>query len=72
MSTSNELATFQYNKNQFACNLVPKQPRKFLYGMLLHNIGWDIASDFGAFLMEDESVKTVNITVVDKAVDNER
>jgi hypothetical protein len=69
MSTSNELATFQYNKTQFACFLVPKQPRKWLYGMLLHDIGWDIASDFGAFLMEDESVRTVSITVVDKAVD---
>jgi hypothetical protein len=69
MSTSNELATFQYNKELFACFLVPKQTRKWVYGMLLHDIGWDIASDFGAFFMEDGSVQTFNITVVDKAVD---
>ncbi len=69
MSTSNEIATFQYNKDQFACFLVPNKPRKWLYGMLLHDIGWYIASDFGAFFMEDGSVQTVNITLIDKAVD---
>jgi hypothetical protein len=68
MSSSNEVATLQYNKLQFACFLVPNQPRKWLYGMLLHDIGWDVASDCGTFLMEDVSVRTVHIGAVDKAV----
>ncbi len=60
MSTENEKATFQHYKNAYACFTIRNKPRKFIYGQLLHNISWLVADDYGAFLMEDKTVRTVN------------
>jgi hypothetical protein len=68
MSTENEKATFQYFKNAYACFTIPNKPRKFIYGQLLHNISWLAAENYGAFLMEDKTIRTVDIKTVDAAV----
>jgi hypothetical protein len=68
MSTENELATFQYCKDAYACFTIPNKPRKFVYGQLLHNITWLEAENHGSFLMENSTVSTVDIKTVDAAV----
>ncbi len=68
MSTENELATFQYCKDAYACFTIPNKPRKFVYGQLLHNITWLEAENHGSFLMENSTVSTVDIKIVDAAV----
>jgi hypothetical protein len=67
MSTANEKGTFQYCKDTYACFTIPNT-RKFIYGQLLHDITWLAAEDCGSFLMENMTVRTVDIKTVDAAV----
>ncbi len=39
-----------------------------MYGQLLHNITWLAAENYGSFIMEDMTVRTVNIKTVDAVV----
>jgi hypothetical protein len=68
MSTEKEMATYQYCKNAYACFTIPNKPRKIIYGQLLHNITWLEAENYGSFIMEDMTVRTVDIKTVDAAV----
>ena len=68
MSTEKEMATYQYCKNAYACFTIPNKPAKFIYGQLLHNITWLEADNSGSFIMEDMTVRTVDIKTVDAAV----
>jgi hypothetical protein len=69
MSTEKEAATYQYCKNAYACFTIPNKPRKYIYGQLLHNITWLAAEDCGSFIMEDMTVRTVDIKTVDAAIE---
>jgi hypothetical protein len=62
------MATFQYCKDAYACFTIPNKARKVIYGQLLHNITWLEAENYGSFIMEDMSVRTVDIKTVGAAV----
>jgi hypothetical protein len=67
MATMEELATFEHVKGLYACFLVPKS-RKWLYGVLLHNISRFKVDNLGTFLMSDGTCKTYTLRLIREAI----
>ncbi len=67
MSTAEEKATFRHSKFTTGCFLKPKPKCPYLFGFLLHNIGFAWEDDHGMFFLEDGSFMTFNLKIVDDA-----
>ena len=67
MAAPHEAATFKYSKGTFGCFVVPKKKDKMIYGYLHHNIGFTNEDDCGTFVMEDGTMETYGMQIVDAA-----
>ena len=67
MAAPHEAATFKYSKGTFGCFVVPKKKDKMKYGYLHHNIGFTNEDDCGTFVMEDGTMETYGMRIVDAA-----
>ncbi len=65
MTMNHETHTFRHARGTYAAFTATRS--KWYYGELLHNIGWNVEDDCGKFLLEDASVATYKIKVVDDA-----
>ena len=67
MAAPHEAATFKYSKGVFGCFLVPKKKDQLIYGYLDHNIGFSNEEDCGTFVMEDGTMETFPLRIIDAA-----
>ena len=67
MATPHEAATFAYRQGIFGCFSVPRKKEQWIYGYLHHNIGLDPSEDCGTFVMEDGTLDTFPLRIVDAA-----
>ncbi len=68
MSSPGELATYQYNKGEDGCFLVPKKQNKWFFGRLQHNISFLRSDDIGTCLLSDGTVQTFFTKHIGEAV----
>ncbi len=67
MAAPHEAATFKYSKGIHGCFVVPKKKDQLIYGYLHHNIGFSHEEDCGAFVMEDGTMETYSLRIIDAA-----
>jgi hypothetical protein len=67
MAAPHEAATFRYSKGAYGCFAVPKKKDQLVYGYLHHNIGISNEEDCGTFVMEDGSMDTFSLRIIDAA-----
>ena len=67
MAAPHEAATFKYSKGAYGCFAVPKKKDQLIYGYLHHNIGFSNEEDCGTFVMEDGTLDTYPLRIIDAA-----
>jgi hypothetical protein len=67
MAAPHEAATFKYSKGAFGCFVVPKKKDQLIYGYLHHNLGFSNEEDCGSFVMEDGTMETFSLRIIDAA-----
>jgi hypothetical protein len=67
MAAPHEAATFKYSKGAYGCFVVPKSKNQMIYGYLHQNIGFLDEDDCGTFVMEDGTMDTFPLRVIDAA-----
>jgi len=67
MAAPHESATFRYSKGIYGCFVVPKKKDQLVYGYLHHNIGFSSDEDCGTFVMEDGTMDTFSLRIIDAA-----
>ena len=67
MAAPHEAATFRYSKGAYGCFVGRKKKDQLVYGYLHHNIGFTSEEDCGTFVMEDGTMETFSLRIVDAA-----
>jgi hypothetical protein len=67
MATTSEAATFAHRQGAYGCFPDPQKKDHLIYGYLSHNIGYGPEDDCGTFFMEDGTMDTFPLRIVDAA-----